>query len=61
VFNLLASNLHDGNAHDIMLLVAAAVLGAFDLSVTLRHALLSVSVDSKKSVYRYRSKMAYSV
>jgi len=56
MFNLLAANLHNGNVHDMALLVAAAE--AFDLSVTLRH--VSVSVDSKKSVYRYRSKMAYS-
>jgi len=45
--NLLAANLHDGNAHDIALLVAAAASGAFDLSVTLRHVSVSVSVDSR--------------
>jgi len=49
-----------------LLLVAAAVSGAFDLSVTQRHVRswsvsVSASVDSKKLVYRYRSKMAYSV
>jgi len=41
MFNLRAANLHDGNAHDIALLVAAAASGAFDLSVTLRHVLVS--------------------
>jgi len=31
MFNLLAANLHDGNAHNIALLVAAAAAsGAFD-------------------------------
>ena len=49
-----------------LLLVVAAASGAFDLSVMLCHVLkcigiASVSVDSKKSVYRYRLKMAYSV
>jgi len=54
-----------------LLLVVAAASGAFDLPVMLRHvpswimthvnAKTSASVDSKKSVYRYLSKMAYSV
>jgi len=65
------SLLYSIGEYDISVCVSrptAAASKAFDLSVTLRHGRswsvswsVSVSVDSKKSVYRYRSKMGYSV
>jgi len=59
-----------GSRRRLLLLVAAAASGAFDLPVTqsaleayqkIGIASVSYSIDSKKSVYRYRPKMEHSV